>query len=73
MGLNTARREIQFVVCPDTGGNTITPPTGPLVFTVSKDAIGTDAIVSFPVWEISDIVTGCGEFERYEISATYEN
>ena len=67
MGLVTADHEIEFVVCPSTGGNTITPSSVSFTGEVEVGATGTDANVAFTAWSIAEVITGCGVFDRYEI------
>jgi hypothetical protein len=64
-GLISADHEINYVVCPLTGGNTITPSSVSYSAEVEVGSSGTAADVAFTAWSLVTDITGCGVFDRY--------
>jgi hypothetical protein len=67
-GLITADHEINYVVCPLTGGNTITADTGVTSASLDVNSAGTAANAPFNAWTFTEDIVGCGEFSHYAIS-----
>jgi hypothetical protein len=70
MGLVTIKQEIEFTVCPLTGGNTITADSGVISAAMDVDATGTAANVAFNAWTITEDIVGCGVFSHYAITGS---
>jgi len=76
-----ASLEIEWVICPKTGGVTVTKPTTSevnilgdpdpttiLYQQIQHGALNAASNANFGQWAIQDVYTGCGNFLQYGIS-----
>jgi hypothetical protein len=73
MGLVSIEKQIQYSICPRTGGARIESPGNQIFYSVNLGASGTAANANFAPWTLQDIYTGCGAFWKYTIEGTAAN
>lgn len=67
-GLVAKDQLIEFVICPKSGGFTVTPPSAKITSTIDTGATATFANANFAAWTITDVYEGCGKFWKYAIT-----